>query len=135
MNVIDRPFGLPIEASEFSLDLPAPPSVNRTRRVDWEGARATKKWAKEADILLMAARCRVRERLPRKISTTFEATIILSERHTHIDIDNGVKAVIDYLRRVELIEDDSPKYLRRLVVEFGDAPLGCRVHVRSLHRA
>ena len=129
----DRPFGLPPGSIEVTLDLPAPPSVNRTRRVDWEGVRAKKKWAREADIMVMAARCRTRDPMPRQIACQFEATITLSERHTHMDIDNGVKNLIDYLRRIELIIDDSPKYLRRLIVQFGDAPMGCRVTLRSLH--
>jgi Holliday junction resolvase RusA-like endonuclease len=60
----------------------------------------------------------------------FELLIILSENHTRIDLDNGLKALIDYLRKIELIEDDSPKHMRRLVVEFGLAPFGCRVTVK-----
>jgi Holliday junction resolvase RusA-like endonuclease len=55
---------------------------------------------------------------------------VLSEHHTKIDLDNGLKALIDYLRRIELIEDDSHKHMRRLVVEWGIAPMGCRVTVR-----
>jgi Holliday junction resolvase RusA-like endonuclease len=129
----DLPFGLPPGSIEVSLDLPAPPSVNRTRRVDWDGQRAKKKWAQQADIMVLAARCRTRQALPRKIACQFEVTIVLSERHTHIDIDNGVKNLIDYLRRIELIVDDGPKYLRRLIVQFGDASMGCRVTLRSLH--
>jgi hypothetical protein len=57
--------------------------------------------------------------------------VVLSEHHCKIDLDNGLKALIDYLRRIELIEDDSPKHMRRLVVEFGLAPMGCRVVVRA----
>jgi hypothetical protein len=29
-------------------------------------------------------------------------------------------------------EDDSKKYLRRLTVEWGKAPMGCRLTLRSL---
>jgi hypothetical protein len=32
-----------------------------------------------------------------------------------------------YARRIELVRDDSPRYLRRLVVEWGEVPTGCRV--------
>jgi hypothetical protein len=42
-----------------------------------------------------------------------------------------VKAAIDYLRRVGLIHNDDKRYLRRLVVEWGDAPEGCRLILRG----
>ena len=48
-----------------------------------------------------------------------------------LDLDNPLKAVIDAMRRFGLVTDDSPKYLRKLVVEWGEAPEGVRVTVRE----
>ena len=47
-----------------------------------------------------------------------------------MDPDNGIKAVCDALRRFNLITDNSPKYMRKIIIEFGDVE-GCRVTVRS----
>jgi hypothetical protein len=53
--------------------------------------------------------------------------VTLDERHCGLDLDNGIKALLDYARRIELVRDDSPRYLRRLVVEWSEAPRGCRL--------
>lgn len=39
----DRPFGLP---ADIVLDLPAPLSVNRTRRIDWAAKPHIGRWIK-----------------------------------------------------------------------------------------
>jgi Holliday junction resolvase RusA-like endonuclease len=115
------------------LDLPAPPSVNRTRRIDWKMMPKFKGWTKAADAMVLAARSRTAGNPQlRKVNGQFELKIVLSAAHTRIDLDNGIKWTIDYLRRIELITDDSPKYLRRLVVEWGMAPEGCRVTITEL---
>jgi len=49
-----------------------------------------------------------------------------------MDLDNCCKVLIDYLRRIELIANDAPKNMRRLVVEWGEAPEGVRVEVTPL---
>jgi hypothetical protein len=36
-----------------------------------------------------------------------------------------VKVLIDYARRIELVRDDSPRFLCRLVVEWSQVPTGC----------
>jgi Holliday junction resolvase RusA-like endonuclease len=125
MNMVDRPFAPPID---IELDLPAPPSVNLTRRVDWKQRAGHNKWERAADASFLAAKCREYHPLRgESIPAAFELTVILSERHTKMDLDNCLKSLIDWLRRVDLIIDDSPKYMRRLVVEWGNAPQGCRV--------
>ncbi len=126
-SMTDPPFAVPMD---IVLDLPAPPSVNRTRRVDWSARRGVTAWHNVANAYVLAAKGRQVNPLKLTKIARFELLIILSERKTRIDLDNGLKALIDYLRKIELIEDDSPKHLRRLVVEFGIAPMGCRVHVR-----
>jgi Holliday junction resolvase RusA-like endonuclease len=125
MNLIDRPFAPPLD---IELDLPVPPSVNRVRKIDWTHRAGHKKWERAADGFLLAAKCREYHPLRNiAIPSSFELTVILSERHTKIDLDNSLKCLIDWLRRVDLIIDDGPRYMRRLVVEWGDAPQGCRI--------
>jgi Holliday junction resolvase RusA-like endonuclease len=113
----------------ITIDLPVPPSVNRTRKVDWRSCKAKTAWTKSADALVLAAKCRQISPIILAKHKTFELLITLSEHHTKIDLDNGIKWLIDYLRRIELIEDDGPKHLRRLTVEWGLAPEGARVTV------
>jgi Holliday junction resolvase RusA-like endonuclease len=106
------------------LDLPAPLSVNRTRRIDWAAKPHIGRWIKAADALVMS-----QGRLPPCIRGRFSVTVTMPE-HGSLDLDNSPKQVIDYLRRLELIENDSPRYMRRVLLEFGDAPEGCRVTVQ-----
>jgi Holliday junction resolvase RusA-like endonuclease len=127
MEIVDtsaRPFGLP---AEIILDLPPPPSVNRTRRVNWRGQHAAEQWCAVADKVVMATR---RPNQPRKIEGPFDLHVTLSPT-VRSDPDNGLKSLIDYLRRIEVIQNDSPKFFRRLTVEWGTAPEGVRVTVRA----
>lgn len=126
-SFVDRPFAPPLD---IVLDLPPPPSVNRTRRVDWAGKKHVTAWSNVADGFVLAAKCRSVNPLRMTKIKRFELLITLSETNNRLDLDNGLKALIDYLRRIELIEDDSPKHMRRLVVELGIAPFGARVIVR-----
>jgi Holliday junction resolvase RusA-like endonuclease len=128
-SMSDPPFAVP---PDIILDLPAPPSVNRTRRVDWASARTVKAWANVADAYVLAAKGRQISPLRLKKIKRFELHIAMSEHHTKIDLDNGLKALIDYLRRINLIEDDSPKHMRGLHVTWGLAPMGCRVTVKEV---
>lgn len=107
------------------LDLPTPLSVNRTRRIDWSAKPKIGRWITAADRLVMS-----QGKLPGPLSGQFQVTITLPESSA-LDLDNTPKQVIDYLRRIELIADDNPKHMRRVVIEFGDAPEGCRVTIRS----
>lgn len=110
-------------------DLPAPMSVNRTRRIDWKAKRAIDAWTRQADALVLS---NGGARRLGKITGRFEVTICFDESVTGIDLDNGPKQAIDFCRRLELIENDSPKYMRRVVLEWGTAPTGCRVTLREV---
>ena len=105
------------------LDLPAPLSVNRTRRINWAAKPLIDGWIKAAHNLVMS-----QGRLPKRISGPFEAIIVLPH-DSAADLDNTPKMVLDYLRRIELIDNDDPKHMRRLTLEFGRAPEGCRVTI------
>ena len=108
----------------ITLDLPAPPSVNRMRRIDLAAHRLALAWARTADNIVMAQRTRM---AAKSIKGPFELHVVIDATRTRMDLDNGLKALIDYLRRIEVIEDDGQKYMRRLVVELGEAPEGCRI--------
>ena len=129
MDVLDPPFACP---PDIWLDLPVPPSVNRGRKIDWSD-KSKAKWIVQADNCFTAAKCRVREPIRnRKLDGAFEAIVTLSEDHTKMDLDNGIKALIDYARRRNLITDDAPKYFRRLTVQWGEAPAGCKLVLRPM---
>jgi Holliday junction resolvase RusA-like endonuclease len=119
--------GARTEPIEIVLDLPTPPSVNRL----WRSARRRVfrsktylSWIRAADAELMVRRQRPKKR----IEGPFEAHVTLS-RKVRGDVDNRVKAVLDFLQSREIIRNDSD--CQRLTVERGDAAAGCRLVLRS----
>ncbi len=124
-DTADRPFGLAADRPPIVLDLPVPPSVNRTRRVDWRSAGNSARWMAEADALVLS-----QGKLPPAVIGPWEMSITMSDELWRIDPDNGLKCLIDYCRRLDLIENDSPRFARRIVLEFGEAPEGCRITIR-----
>lgn len=127
-STTDRPFGAPLDVV---IDLPAPPSVNRTRKLDFSSLRISNAWKNVANAYVLAAKGRAVNPLRLTKISRFELRVVMGP-DVKTDLDNGLKILIDYLRKIEVIEDDSPKHMRRLVVEFGDAPHGCRVFVRPI---
>lgn len=111
---------------DITLDLPAPLSVNLTRRVNYAALPKIAAWRKEAEQLFLLSKRTIGDR---KIVGRFEAIVTLSEK-CRLDADNGLKGLIDFARHCGLIEDDSPKYLRKLTVKFGDAPHGAKLVLR-----
>lgn len=125
VSFVDRPFAPPLEAVLY---LPPPPSVNATRKVNWRNARKYKRWIESADMQVIARGLRNIPKMPGK----FEAHLVIDEHLSHLDLDNAAKAVIDYARRIELIINDDKKHMRRVTIEWGHAPSGCRLTLRSL---
>lgn len=119
MDFSDPPFG---PAPDIVLDLPAPPSVNRTRKVDKSALPMIAAWTRAADALVMAAWAGGKR--PKTVLDRFEAIIVLSEDSVRIDADNGIKKLLDYAKRLGLIVDDGPRHLRQITVRWGDAPRG-----------
>lgn len=115
-------------AGQIVLDLPAPLSVNRTRRIDWRAKKAIDAWTKNADAHFMTQK---RALAPLAVPGRFEILITLPEGSA-LDADNGTKIIIDAVRRFRLVTDDDPAHMRRVVVEFGAAPTGCRVTINPL---
>lgn len=126
LDTRDPPF---LPAIETVLDIPVPPSVNRTRKINYAALGQIAAWRKHADVLLMASG-QLRGaivNIPR-----YELEIILDEAKCRIDPDNVLKAAIDYLRRIEVIQDDSPKHARKITVRWGKVEAGCRLIVTPL---
>jgi Holliday junction resolvase RusA-like endonuclease len=120
-------------ALDIVLDLPPPPSVNKTRRVDWKGNQILKGWKEAADGYTTLAKCRPDNPIRgRKIEGTWEAIITFDSRVHRLDLDNGIKALLDYAKRIELVTDDSLRYLRRITVQWGTPPTGCRLVLRGM---
>lgn len=111
----------------FVLDLPRPPSVNSIWKNLGNSSPTVQRWIRACDRFMMAKRPR-----PREIKGEFEIHITWS-RLANFDIDNPVKPLLDYLQRIELIDND--RNCRRLLVEFGHAPLGCIVRARPWEAA
>ena len=57
---------------------------------------------------------------------------IMMDRSSRIDTDGAVKATLDYLVRVELIPDDSQRYLDEIRIRWGHVPEGMRVTIRPM---
>jgi Holliday junction resolvase RusA-like endonuclease len=125
-TAVDRPFAPPLECV---VDLPPPPSVNVTRRVNGAGQRKLQKWKHQAGMAVMVAGGL---RRLTKMPGRFEATIILDEQQNRLDLDNAAKCLIDYAKKLGLILDDAPKFMRRVTIEWGDAPHGARLILRSV---
>lgn len=127
---------------ESTIDLPFPPSTNKLWRKTPRGigmmlSKEYLAWKKNADKRLMANRGLAGRK---KITGPFTAHLTLRSSGRDIgginqrgDLDNKIKAVLDYAQRVELIADD--KFCERLLVEWGEAPEGCRLILRSMEAA
>ncbi len=127
ISFANPPFGCP---PDIVLDIPIPPSVNATRRVNKAALGKVDEWKCSADALVMASgQYRFAKQNP--VGEKFELTIIFDEGKSRLDLDNGVKAAIDYLRRIELIKNDDARYLRALHIVWGKAPEGCRLVLRG----
>jgi Holliday junction resolvase RusA-like endonuclease len=115
-----------VATQHFTLDLYLPTSVNRLwrhgRGRTWCDPSYTD-WIKRCDRLLMGTR------LP-TFTGWFSVDILLHGRMS--DGDNRIKAVLDYLERINVVTDD--KYCiggHWGWVEEARAPRGCRVTVQS----
>lgn len=114
------------------LDLPVPISVNRLRRINWATQKSASTWRDMADRHLLMAKVRKDNPVRLLSIQRFELLIVLSEETVLLDLDNSLKLLIDYLRHRNIIEDDGPKHMRRLTVEWGHAPEGVRVTITPI---
>jgi Holliday junction resolvase RusA-like endonuclease len=118
-----KPSGADRSSGVFVLNLPRPPSVNRFVTRLGSKSPIVLDWVRQCDRYVMAVRPRPRFHGP------FEAHVTWNDLYRgKIDIDNCIKPLLDYLQRVEIIDND--RWCRRLVVDWGPVELGCRVAVR-----
>lgn len=133
--VADIPFQLPAESREIILDFPIPVSTNRIWRSGRGRVFKSKEyvfWQRACDAAIL-----VHRQYPRnnKIVGPFEIAIYLSREHGVGDGDNRVKSCLDYLQSREIVANDRDCQKGRWEwVPEAEAPLGCRVHLRSLHQ-
>jgi Holliday junction resolvase RusA-like endonuclease len=111
------------------IDLPIPPSVNRTRKINWRAHKKVVSFVTNADGCVMMAKRRKDDPLKLEKHRRFQLNLTFSEQLTDVDLDNSLKTLIDYLRRIEAIENDAPANMRRIVIEWGLAPMGVRVEI------
>jgi len=115
----------PTVPRDIVLTISAPPSVNRTRKVDWRGNKKLKAWHAMADLEIMAAGGRSWVKLGMirvPVMDCFALHIEVPEQGC--DLDN-LKAIADYLKRIELVTDDARRNMRELhVVVVKDVPAG-----------
>jgi Holliday junction resolvase RusA-like endonuclease len=120
-SYVDRPFGVP---PDIVLDVPLCPSVNKTRKIDWENHKGFVKWRDQADKHFTLNKQRLRNKF---IAGRYQITVVLNESKCAIDPDNSVKHLHDLMKRYGLIMDDSKKYCRGIHIVFGEAPEGARI--------
>lgn len=133
-SYVDVPFHLPPESIEIIIDLPPPPSVNRIWRHQRGHVYKSKEyvsWQRECDAVVVLNRQYPRDN---KIIGPFEFCLYLSRAGCNGDGDNRIKAILDWLQSREIIANDKDCQKGRWEwVPAAEAPLGCRVHLRSLH--
>ena|SRR5215471_8663662 len=114
-----------LSSPSLILELPLPPSVNRTSGLRLGNEHQdVKAWRKSADAHLIYTR---QSRHLRAIAG--EVVIEISWATQMLgDIDNRIKHLLDYLQRLRVVENDSR--CRELHVRYSGAHVGCRVRVR-----
>lgn len=108
----------------FVLDIPKPPSVNRFKKHFGNKSNCVVKWGAQADAFLRAA-----GKYPRIIGAYELLVTFPLKEFGKWDADNRLKALCDWLQRVEIVEND--RLARWLCVTWGEAPEGCRVRIRA----
>lgn len=117
-----------------TIELPFPPSVNEAYGNNKSGkgrgrypTTKHKAWLKEADAWFL------KQKSERTVGTPvlgpYEAFMVFDEtrRRWNSDLSNRIKVAEDYLKRANLIEDDSK--CEKLTVTWGPAPAGVFIRV------
>lgn len=130
IDMTDPPFAV-APPHVIDLHLPMPPSTNRI----WQATKAgPKKFSKSNNYRqwIFAADKAIWEcgglRGVRPIPGKFEARVIL-QRKPGSDLDNRLKGLLDWAQSRTLIVNDN--LCERIVAEWGDAPLGCRLILKA----
>src|ERR1019366_6375800 len=128
-DVSDPPFAVPVVTV---IDLPMPPSTNRIWARSPGGVTLSKDyrvWKDCADRFVMYTGA---WRGATKIAGRFTVEIVLdiNERRRTGDLDNRIKAALDWCQSSELIRNDSD--CDELRAYWGEAPHGCKITLREV---
>jgi Holliday junction resolvase RusA-like endonuclease len=115
----------------IEIDLPLPTSTNRiwrrgharsTGRTWTYLSKSYQNWKVKAEAALKAQF----PVMPDQIRGPFDVRLVITRAKRYkLDLDNRVKAALDFCTQSGLIEDD--KFQNRLTVEWGKAPTGARL--------
>lgn len=109
----------------IAYQLPLPPSTNRIWRKSRNRVHRSAEyvsWVRGADSNLMAQGLR-------QHAGPANIRIVISNT-ARGDIDNRCKAVLDFLVHHGIIEDDSKRIVRKILMEWGPID-GCRVEITA----
>ena len=101
--------------STFNLTIP--PSVNKSRRINWAAHKEHKAWSINAGKELQAIGAL---KDSKTIKGQYAARIVINENLFRGDLDNLVKALLDFAVRHRLVEGDGPKHLREIRVRWSN---------------
>jgi hypothetical protein len=104
----------------FDCDLP--PSLNRFMGHLGNKSPIVQQWIVQANKHYL-----MQKRGLRPVLGQYEMEITFRENKG--DLSNRVKVVEDFVQNIGLVEND--RLCRRLLVQFGDPPHGCRVRIRK----
>lgn len=124
----------PDDSGRLTLDLPMPPTTNTIWRRGMNrktGAPITylnptyKKWKERADAEL---KDQLHGAKPVMITGPFDVVLTLPlHKRFKIDLDNRIKAALDWAKQAGLIVDD--KFQNSVLLNWGDAPKGARMTI------
>lgn len=112
-------------------EMPLPISTNNIFFNLPQGGRGKtaryKKWLHDAGMMLVCQRAK-------PVMGQVEINIVVSEK-SRCDPDNAIKALLDAIVSRGLIEDDSPRFVRRLTLERSDKIEGSLITIRPAMQA
>lgn len=131
-TTLDPPFLMPLQCI---MDLPWPPSTNEIWRQVGQRvilSKVYRSWKYQADMAVIANGCwRKRVTMP----GAFTALVLLDRgmRTPAMDVDNRIKAPLDWAQRVELVVNDCLcEEATARWVATAEAPRGARLVLRSV---
>lgn len=114
--------------TEIVINASAPPAGNKVRRIDWKNHKSHAKW--RDDFWWRLVQSKIRGTPKGLISGAFEIEVTVSN-DAKTDLDSSIKQIIDACVVYGLVPDDSPKYMRKITLQWGSIPEGIRVVLRD----